>query len=152
MRSPDVPRSGDDPHWVDAILDWRGTWLAVRIALTSAYLLGGVTKLLDFPAAVAEQQHFGLNPGWLWAALAITVELGGSALVISGRLVWLGAGALGVLTAIATLAANNFWTMQGHERFVALNGFFEHVGLIAGLVLAALIAAHTGRNTAARKP
>ena len=135
-----------DPRWVDAVLDWRGTWLAVRIALTSAYLLGGITKLADFPAAIAEQQHFGLNPGWLWASLAIAVELIGSLLVISGRLVWLGAGALGVLTAVATLAANRFWTLEGHERFLATNTFFEHIGLVAGLVMVALIAAHAGRD------
>ena len=117
-----------DPRWVDAVLDWRGTWLAVRIALTSAYLLGGITKLADFPAAIAEQQHFGLNPGWLWASLAIAVELIGSLLVISGRLVWLGAGALGVLTAVATLAANRFWTLEGHERFLATNTFSSTSG------------------------
>ncbi len=131
---------GDAPRWVDVILDWRGTWLSARIALTSAYLVGGFAKLHDFQAAVAEQQHFGLNPGWLWAVLAIAIELGGSALVISGRWVWLGAGALGVLTAIATLKANAFWTMQGHEHFVAFNAFFEHIGLIAGLMLAAIVA------------
>jgi uncharacterized membrane protein YphA (DoxX/SURF4 family) len=131
-----------DPHWVDAILDWRGTWLAVRIALSSAYVLGGMTKLANFSGAVAEQEHFGLTPGWLWASLAILVELLGSALVISGRLVWLGAGALGVLTAIATLTANRFWTMDGDARFTATNAFFEHVGLIAGFVMVALIAAH----------
>jgi uncharacterized membrane protein YphA (DoxX/SURF4 family) len=135
-----------DPHWVDAILDWRGTWLAVRVALSSAYLLGGVTKLANFPAAVMEQEHFGLTPGWLWAVLAIAVELVGSALVISGRLVWLGAGALGVLTAIATLAANRFWTMDGNARFMAANSFFEHIGLIAGFVMVALIAAHAERR------
>lgn len=28
--------------------------------MTSAYLLGGLTKLADFPASVAEKQHFGL--------------------------------------------------------------------------------------------
>jgi uncharacterized membrane protein YphA (DoxX/SURF4 family) len=134
-----------DPRWVDAILDWRWTWLLARIGLTSAYLLGGLTKLFDFSAAVAEQEHFGLHPGALWAVLSIVVELGGSAMVISGRLVWLGAGALGVLTAIATLVADNFWTLHGHDRFIALNGFFEHIGLIAGLVLAALIAEHGKR-------
>jgi uncharacterized membrane protein YphA (DoxX/SURF4 family) len=143
-------RVNDDPPWIDAILDWRGTFLAARIALTSAYLLGGITKLLDFPAAMAEQQHFGLNPGRVWASLAIAVELTGSALVISGRLVWLGAGGLGVLTAIATLAANKFWTMEGQERFMALNTFFEHVGLIAGLVMVALIAAHADRHERGR--
>jgi uncharacterized membrane protein YphA (DoxX/SURF4 family) len=134
--------TGGDPRWVDAVLNWPLTWLAARIGLTSAYLVGGVTKLLDFQAAAAEQQHFGLNPGWLWAATAIIVELGGSALVISGRYTWFGAGGLGVLTAIATVRANNFWVMQGHERFMAFNSFFEHIGLIAGLIMAALIAEH----------
>src|ERR1700758_2229707 len=119
-----------DPPWVDAILDWRWTWLLARIALTSAYLLGGLTKLSDIPAAIAEQEHFGLHPGWLWASLAILVELGGSALVLSGYLVWLGAGGLGVLTAVAMGVANNFWAMSDHARLQAANDFFEHVGLI----------------------
>jgi uncharacterized membrane protein YphA (DoxX/SURF4 family) len=131
---------------VEAALAWRWTWLAARIGLTSAYLLGGVVKLLDFPTAIVEQEHFGLHPGWLWAAVTIVVELGASALVISGRLVWLGAGALGVLTAVATLVANNFWTLQGAARFMAMNAFFEHIGLIAGFVLAALAAEYGERR------
>jgi uncharacterized membrane protein YphA (DoxX/SURF4 family) len=97
-----------EPYWVHAILDWQWTLLAARIALTSAYVLGGLTKVFDFPAAVGEMMHFGLSPGWLWAALTILVELGCSALVISGYLVWLEAGVLGVLTAVAMLVANNF--------------------------------------------
>ncbi len=136
-----------DPRWVDAILDWRWTWLCARILLTGAYLLGGVTKALDFPAAVAEQEHFGLHPGALWAAVTIAIELLGPVLIISGRFVWLGAGALGVLTAVASVLANNFWDLQGQARFTATNNFFEHVGLIAGFVLAALLAEHEQRQT-----
>ena len=40
-------------------------------------------------------------------------------LILSGRLVWLGAGMLGVFTALAAFTANAFWTMQGQERFAA---------------------------------
>jgi uncharacterized membrane protein YphA (DoxX/SURF4 family) len=134
------PRT-DTPRWISAILAWPWTWRAARAALVSAFLVGGVTKLSDFTAAIAEQEHFGLHPGWLWAALAILVELSGSLLVLSGRFVWLGAGGLGVLTAIAMLTANDFWTMAGHERFMELNAFFEHLGLIAGLVLVSMQAA-----------
>jgi uncharacterized membrane protein YphA (DoxX/SURF4 family) len=139
-----------DPRWVDAILDWRWTWLAARIGLTGAYILGGLTKALDFPAAVAEQEHFGLHPGWLWAGVTIAVELVGPALIISGRLVWLGAGMLGVFTGLAALVANAFWRLSGEARFAATNAFFEHVGLIAGFVLAALIAEHAQRERAQR--
>lgn len=128
-----------DPSWVDGILEWRWTWFLARLGLTSAYWLGGVVKLTNFSAAIAEQEHFGFHPGWAWAAAAIAVELIGSLLVLTGWLIWLGAGALGVLTAIATVAASPFWTMEGQARFIATNTFFEHLGLIAGLVLVALL-------------
>lgn len=108
----------------------------VRTGLVSAYVIGGVIKLANFHGAVLEQAHFGLHPGWLWAALAIIVELGGSACVISNRFVWLGAGGLGALTAVADFDANDFWNMTGDAHFFALNGFFEHLGLIAALVMA----------------
>jgi uncharacterized membrane protein YphA (DoxX/SURF4 family) len=108
-----------------------------RLALVSAYLIGGFNKLFDFAGAIAEQEHFGLHPGWLWASVVIIVELVGSVLVVANRWVWLGAGALGVLTAVAMLTANNFWVMADHDRFMALNAFFEHLGLIAGLVVVA---------------
>jgi uncharacterized membrane protein YphA (DoxX/SURF4 family) len=132
------PKTGT-PRWIAAILS--SPWLLPmsRVALVSAFLIGGIQKLIDFPAAVAEQAHFGLQPAWLWAAAAIVVELGGSALVIFGRWVWLGAGGLGVLTAVAMLTANDFWTKIGHDRFLATNAFFEHFGLVAGLVLISLL-------------
>jgi uncharacterized membrane protein YphA (DoxX/SURF4 family) len=127
------------PGWISTILRWPLLWHAARLALVSAYILGGFAKLLDFAGAVAEQEHFGLYPGWLWAAAAIVVELGGSLLVVVNRLVWLGAGGLGVLTFVAMLTANAFWTMGGHERFMATNSFFEHLGLIAGLVIVSIL-------------
>ena len=130
----------DTPGWIGAILSWPWLLPVAGIALTSAFLIGGVQKLFDFPGAVAEQAHFGLQPAWLWAAAAIIVELAGSLLVIFGRWVWLGAGGLGVLTLVAMLTANSFWTMTGHDRFIALNAFFEHLGLIAGFVLVSVMA------------
>jgi uncharacterized membrane protein YphA (DoxX/SURF4 family) len=136
----------EDPSWVDAILEWRWTWPLARLGLASAYLLGGIVKLSDFSAAIAEQEHFGFHPGWAWAVAAIVVELIGSLLVITGRLVWLGAGALGVLTALATFAASPFWTMQGQARLAATNTFFEHIGLIAGFVMVAILAERNERR------
>jgi uncharacterized membrane protein YphA (DoxX/SURF4 family) len=134
------------PRFVDAILDWRWTGFLARFALVGAYLLGGIVKLADFPAAVAEQAHFGLHPPALWAVATIAIELIGPALILSGRLVWLGAGMLGVFTALAAITANAFWTMAGQERFIATNAFFEHLGLIGGFVLAAMIAERDRRE------
>ncbi len=131
----------DTPRFVATLLDWPGIWFLARLALVGAYLLGGIVKLTDFAGATAEQAHFGMHPPALWAALTIAVELIGPALILSDRLVWLGAGMLGVFTGLAAITVNAFWTMQGAERFAATNAFFEHVGLIGGFALVALIAA-----------
>jgi uncharacterized membrane protein YphA (DoxX/SURF4 family) len=137
-----------NPRFVDAILDWRATWFLARLALVGAYLLGGIVKLTDWQGAVAEQAHFGMSPPAAWAALTIAIELAGSVLILSGRLLWLGAGMLGVFTLLAAFTANAFWTMPaGQDRFMATNAFFEHIGLIGGFVLAAL-AAHLERRRA----
>jgi hypothetical protein len=48
-----------EPRFVQAVLEWRGTWLLARLALVGAYLLGGTVKLADWPAAMAEQAHVG---------------------------------------------------------------------------------------------
>ena len=58
-------RAASTPRWISALLTWQWTWRLARVALVSAYLIGGVTKLFDFTAAVAEQEHFGLHPAWL---------------------------------------------------------------------------------------
>jgi uncharacterized membrane protein YphA (DoxX/SURF4 family) len=138
----------NNPFWVSTLLSFP--WIAplLRIALVSAYLVGGIDKLAHFHNAMLEQQHFGLHPGWLWAIATIVVELGGSLCVIVNRHVWLGAGGLGVLTAIAMLVANDFWNLAGDARFAALNSFFEHLGLIAALVIVTQLA--DKRRTPAR--
>ncbi len=136
----------DSPSWVAMLL--RQPWVMplVRICLVSAYFIGGVTKLLHFDAAAAEQMHVGLQPGWLWAALAILVEIAGSLCVIFNRFTWLGAGGLAALTMVAMLVANNFWRLEGVARFMALNSFFEHLGLIAAFVMVTYLASGERRS------
>jgi len=135
------------PTLVGAVLDFTPTGLLARGLLVSAYLVGGVGKLGDWPAALAEQAHFGLNPPAVWAALTIAVELIGPLLILSNRLVWLGAGMLGLFTFAAAIVANAFWAMpEGPERFAAMNAFFEHMGLVGGFILVAVLA-HRGTRS-----
>jgi uncharacterized membrane protein YphA (DoxX/SURF4 family) len=136
------------PRFVALILDHRAAWLIARLALVGAYLLGGIVKLTDFPAAIAEQAHFGLQPAALFAVLTIAVELIGPALILLDRLAWLGAGMLGVFTLLAAFTANAFWTMQGQDRFMATNAFFEHIGLIGGFILIAMVSRLQSRPVA----
>lgn len=126
------------PAFVDAVLASTWTGHAARFALVGAYLQGGIVKLSDIPAAIAEQVHFGMSPPAFWAAATIIVELVGAVLVLTARWRWLGAGMLGVFTGLAALTANAFWAMPvGPDRAMAMNAFFEHIGLIGGFVLAA---------------
>lgn len=83
-----------------------------RVALTAAYWWGGAAKLLDWPGALAEARQFGLEPAFITVVATIAVELGASVLIIADRLTWLAAGALGVFTAIATLIAHRFRTLD----------------------------------------
>lgn len=110
------------------------------VLLTLPYWTSGIAKLTDLPGALGEARHFGLEPAALTVALIIFVQIGGSLLIILGRKAWLGAGALGVFTAIATLLAHPFWDVPDPvARFHERNIFLEHIGLIGGLMLAAIL-------------
>lgn len=125
---------------------WK-RWMCLLL-LCSAYLQGGINKLTDFNAAIGEMQHFGLAPAAPLAALVIALELGASLMILSGFYRWLGAGFLGVFTLMATFVANRFWEMAGMERFMAANGFFEHLGLTGAFLLVAWIDMQKGRDGA----
>jgi uncharacterized membrane protein YphA (DoxX/SURF4 family) len=112
-------------------------WLMLP-AICAAYIQGGLVKVLDFNGAMAEMTHLGLQPAALFASLVIVLELGASALILTGFYRWLGALALAGFTLAATLMANRFWEMTPPERFVGMNGFFEHIGLAGALLLVAL--------------
>ncbi|MDS1139490.1 DoxX family protein [Pusillimonas sp. SM2304] len=108
------------------------------LGLCAAYLQGGLVKLTDFPGAIAEMNHFGLTPASLFAVLVIALELGASAMILTGRLRWLGALGLAGFTLLATGIALRYWELPiGHERFMAANAFFEHLGLVGGFLLVA---------------
>jgi transmembrane protein len=115
------------------------TAAATRVALCLPFWWSGLSKLLDFSSGTAEMAALGLEPAWLFNALTIFVQLGGSLLVILNRWTWLGAGALGIFTALATVLAHQFWTLEGVERVRELNTFLEHLAIIAGFVLVAMI-------------
>jgi uncharacterized membrane protein YphA (DoxX/SURF4 family) len=111
-------------------------WLALLL-LCSAYLQGGIDKVLDFPGALAELRHFGMAPATPLALATIALEIGASLMVLTGFHRWLGALGLAGFTLFATFLANRFWEASGPTRFALENGFFEHLGLVGAFVLVA---------------
>ncbi len=124
---------------------WRWLEAGARLALVSTFLVSAVLKALDFPGATAEVRALtGLEPAGLFAALVIVTQLVGSVLVLAGgRWAWIGAGLLAGFTLVATLVAHAFWTKSGVEQVRDLMTFFEHLGLIGGLVLVAGLSARS---------
>ena len=109
------------------------------LALCAAYIQGPVVKILDFDGAIAEMARFGLSPAPTFALAVIAFELVASALILFNRWRWLAALALAGLTFAATFIALRFWEIPaGQERVMAMNGFFEHLGLIGGFILVAI--------------
>lgn len=128
------------PALISALLRAPAFGVVARAILTLPYWWSGIAKLADFKGALAEAASLDLTPPVLIVAATIAVQLGGAAALILGRGGWLAAGALSVFTALATLIAHPYWSVADPaERFHALNTFLEHIGLIGGLMLAAIL-------------
>ena len=131
------------PAPIQRLLSAAGTEFAARLLLTFPFWGSGLAKLIDFPGGVAEMEFFGFTPGWLFNGLTILVQLGGSALIVSRRMVWLGAGALGVFTGLTILLVHRFWAIEGPMATIAFHTATEHVGMIGALVLVSVLALRT---------
>jgi transmembrane protein len=132
---------------VQALLNSKATEYFARVLLTFPFWGSGLAKLIDFSGGVAEMEHFGLTPGVTFNVATIIVQLGGSALIIANRLTWLGAGALGVFTALTILLVHRFWALEGEVGIVAFHTATEHVGMIGAFVVVSVLSA---RGRAAR--
>jgi transmembrane protein len=136
---------GEPMPMIESILLNRATLVAARILLTFPFWGSGLAKALDFQGAMAEMAMFGLHPPALIAAATIVTQLVGSLLIIFNRMAWLGAGALGVFTALTIPLVHHFWSLEGERGIIAFHTATEHVGMIGGLLLAAVLSVRERR-------
>jgi transmembrane protein len=129
------------PKLIDDILKSDWLWHLSRLTVTFMYWYAGIGFALDFQGAQQAMASTGIQPLWVVAGLTILVEIGGSLLIILDRLVWLGAGALGVFTALTILLVHHFWTMSGTAAIQARLESEEHLTVIGGLVAVSILSA-----------
>jgi uncharacterized membrane protein YphA (DoxX/SURF4 family) len=131
----------DMQSMAERFLGTRWVESAARFAVAVPFLISGVAKVLDFEGSIAEVRGLtGLEPAVLFAVLVILTQLGGSVLLIAGgRFAWIGALALAGFTTVATLSAHAFWLKPEAEQFLHRNIFFEHVSIVGGLLLLAIL-------------
>lgn len=123
-----------------SVLHSRWLYYAGAAALTSVFWWSGLVKLIDFGGTQAEMAHFGLNPPAIFALATIGLQLGASALIVfGGRYAWLGAAALACFTLATIPLAHDFWNRIGEIAFLEKTIAQEHVSVIGGLVLAAVL-------------
>jgi transmembrane protein len=132
MRASAIPRPIERLLGL-AALDWLA-----RLALASPFLVSGFVKLFDLAGAAEEVAGLGLRPGAPFAAAVILAQLGGSALFMTRRFCWVGAGVLAGFTVLATLLAHPFWTFEGADRGRQTATFFEHLAIVGGFAIAAM--------------
>jgi transmembrane protein len=128
------------PPFIANFLASRWFALFARIVLTFVFWSAGLAGLFDFSGKVAEMEAVGLQPAALFAFLVTAVLLGASALIIFNRAAWLGAGALGVFLALTIPIAHAFWQMPEPQRTQEFYIVIEHISLIGGLMVAAVLA------------
>jgi len=131
------------PSFVSAILENKASYAVARVLLTLPFWASGLAKLIDFQGGAAEMEHYGFTPGAIFNIAVIIVQLGGSLLVILNRAAWLGAGALGVFTALTILLVHTFWTKEGESAMISMFFALEHIGMIGGLILATILSIKT---------
>ena len=140
---PALRLGGRLPHQVETLVLSRWGWPAVTLTLTSLYLAAAVLEVEDFPTAVKVQANAGLKPPAAWAVGTMAVQVVGCAAIASGKAVWLGAGLLGGLTAAAEILTHRFWELEkGERRLTTAYAFFEHLGMIGGLLMTAIASNH----------
>ncbi len=136
------------PKWINGLLASGAFAVFARLLLVVTFLIPGIMQLTQFKAAVGEFAHFHLSPpGAFVIASAITLILGSLLVLIGGRLTWLGAGALGVYTGLCVLIVHHFWTMQGADRLNEMRTTFEHISLIGGLMVVAILGARSSARS-----
>ena len=145
-RSARIGRLDHVARAIEPLVASRPVYFLALLGLCAAYVQGGLTKLLDFSAAVVETQGFGLPFAPLTTAATIVTELAGSALILAGFYRWLGALWLAGFTLLAALIANRFWDMQAPARLMVENAFFEHLGLVGGFLVVAWLDLRESRH------
>jgi transmembrane protein len=136
------------PLPIARILDNSYFAVLARIVLTFPFWGSGLSKLIDFSGGMAEMAEFNLRPTVLFNAVVVTTLLLGALSIIFNRWTWLGAGALAVFTLLTIPIAHDFWNHQGREALMDFFFAVEHIGLIGGLMLVAILSRRSIRPVA----
>ena len=127
------------PGFISAFLDAPATAIVTRVLLTFMFWGSGLGLLANYGESVEIFASLGFAQPALVVIATAATQLVGSALIISGRYVWLGAGMLGVFTFLTILLVHNFWAMpEGPQKITSFHTATEHVSIFGALILVSI--------------
>ena len=107
--------------------------LLARLLFAALFLPAGLGKLTGFEATVGYIASVGLPLPALGAAIALVVEIAGSAALITGFFARPAALVLAGFTLVASVFFHAFWAVPADQQFVQQLLFFKNVGVAGGL-------------------
>ena len=122
--------------------------LAGRILIASLFVVFGYMKLANAGATTGAFAQLGLPIPHLAVALALTIELGCSLLLVVGWRTREAAWLLAAFTVSATLIAHRFWLADAAQVFNETEHFYKNLSIVGGLL--ALAVAGPGRYSVDR--
>jgi transmembrane protein len=129
------------PAFIHALLAHSATRVFGRVLLTYMFWSGSLAMLYDFKGFSDAMAAIGMASPQLIAVAVIATNMIGSALLITNfrNLGWLGAGALAVFTLATIPVAHAFWTMSGPKQIEEIRIVSEHLSIVGGLLLGAIL-------------
>ena len=133
------------PGLIAAVLSNYAFSTIARMLLTFPFWACAIMEAIAFSSNALAMQGLGLHPGWAFNLVTLSFQLVMSLMIILDLAVWLAAGGLGIFTLLTIPIAHAFWLKHGEEAFHDMTMAMEHVSLVAGLALAAILS-HARRS------
>lgn len=110
--------------------------LVGRSLMALFFAVIGLEQVQDWPGSRLSLLSHGLRPPDVILAIAVILEFGGAFALLLGFRARLAALALFVLTVAASVAMNDFWTIDDAEMaYVQMQIFLHKVAIAGGLLM-----------------
>lgn len=108
--------------------------LVGRLLLAMLFLPAGIGKLAGFAGTVGYIASVGLPMPSMAAAIALTIEIGGSVALITGFGTRIAALILAVFTLVASFFFHAYWAVPADQQLVTQLLFMKNIAVVGGLL------------------
>ena len=108
--------------------------LVGRLLLAMLFLPAGIGKLTGFAGTVGYIASVGLPMPSMAAAIALTIEIGGSVALITGFGARIAALILAVFTLVASFFFHAYWAVPADQQLVTQLLFMKNIAVVGGLL------------------